>query len=119
VLISLVLTVLSTAVLIVHMPSVSASASVARQADGPELHGLGDVFHPGVGLLVLLAIAALNVYKPAGVTAYGWRKQREQQVALRRRAGDAASTPAPASQPAESARAPAEAHEPQKWGAEA
>ena len=31
----------------------------------------GDLFHPGVGLLVLLAITVLNVYKPAGVTPYG------------------------------------------------
>jgi hypothetical protein len=26
---------------------------------------------------VLLAILVLNVYKPQGMTRYGWRKQRE------------------------------------------
>jgi hypothetical protein len=36
--------------------------------------------------LVLLAIAVLNVYKPVGVTPYGWRKQREQRTALQRSA---------------------------------
>jgi hypothetical protein len=77
VLISLGLTILCTVVLIVHMPSVSAAASVARQADAAGLRRLGtDLFHPAVGFLVLLAIAVLNVYKPAGVTPYGWRKQR-------------------------------------------
>lgn len=40
--------------------------------------------HPAVGLLFLLAIAVLNVYKPAGVTSYGWRKQREQRNGLER-----------------------------------
>jgi hypothetical protein len=67
------------------MPTVSAIARVARQADGPELRGLGgDLFHPGAGLLVLLAVAVLNVYKPGGVTRYGWRKQREQRHAASR-----------------------------------
>jgi hypothetical protein len=37
----------------------------------------GDLFHPGVGLLVLLVITVLNVYKPRGMTRYGWRKQQE------------------------------------------
>ena len=83
VLISLVLTVLSTVVLLVHMPSVTHVAGMARAADGATLAGLGplggDLFHPGVGLLVLLAITVLNVYKPRGLTPYGWRKQQEQQ----------------------------------------
>ncbi len=88
VLISLALTVLCTVVLVLHMPSVSAMASRAQQTDGATLRSLGgDLFHPGVGLLVLLAITVLNVYKPAGVTPYGWRKQREQRQALQRRNG--------------------------------
>jgi hypothetical protein len=86
VLISLVLTILSTVVLVLHMPTVNAMAGMARQANGAELRGLGgDLFHPSVGLLVLLAIAVLNVYKPEGVTTYGWRKQRERRAALQQR----------------------------------
>jgi hypothetical protein len=78
VLISLVLTFLSTVVLLLHMPTVSAMANLARIADGANLRALGgDLFHPGVGLVVLLAITVLNVYKPVGVTPYGWRKQNE------------------------------------------
>jgi hypothetical protein len=32
---------------------------------------------PGLGLVVLLVIQVLNVYKPHGMTPYGWRKQQE------------------------------------------
>jgi len=84
VLISLGLTALCTFVLLVHMPTVSAMASVARTADGAELRALGgDLFHPGAGLVLLLVITGLNVFKPAGLTPYGWRKQREERRALR------------------------------------
>jgi hypothetical protein len=79
VVISLLLTLLSTVVLVLHMPTVSAMASMARHAEGADLRALGgDLFHPGAGLLVLLAITVLNVYKPAGMTPYGWRKQRQE-----------------------------------------
>jgi hypothetical protein len=80
VLIALVLTILATVVLLVHMPTVSAVANAARAADGADLHGLGgDLLHPGLGLVVLLVITVLNVYKPRGLTRYGWRKQQEQR----------------------------------------
>ena len=86
VLISLALTVLCTVVLVLHMPTVSAMAIRARSSDGADLRALGgDLFHPGVGLLLLLAITVLNVYKPAGLTPYGWRKQREQTLQRARR----------------------------------
>jgi hypothetical protein len=80
VLISLVLTILATVVLLLHLPTVSSLAEVAREADGAHLGGLGgDLFHSGLGLVVLLVITALNVYKPRGLTRYGWRKQQEQR----------------------------------------
>jgi hypothetical protein len=81
VLISLGLTVFATVVLLLHMPSVSATAQMVRANDGGHLGGHGgDLFHPSIGLLVLLVIAVLNIYKPRGVTRYGWRKQREQRT---------------------------------------
>jgi uncharacterized membrane protein len=87
VLISLALTILCTVVLVLHMPTVSAMAKLAQTADGADLRALGgDLFHPAVGLLVLLAITVLNVYKPAGLTPYGWRKQREPRSAPQRSA---------------------------------
>jgi hypothetical protein len=76
VLFSLALTIIATVVLLLHMPTVSVMADVAREADGADLGGLGgDLLHPGVGLLVLLVITGLNVYKPRGMTRYGQRKQ--------------------------------------------
>ena len=79
-LISLVLTVLATAVLLMHMPDVSLRADLAQKAEGARLDALGgDLFHPGLGLVMLLVIQVLNVYKPRGMTPYGWRKLREQR----------------------------------------
>ena len=80
VVITLVLTLFATVILLLHLPTVSALADTARAADGAHPGGLGgDLFHAGGGLLVLLVIAVLNVYKPHGLTPYGWRKQHEQR----------------------------------------
>jgi hypothetical protein len=81
VLFSLVLTILATVVLLLHMPTVSFLADVAREAEGARLEELGgDLLHPGLGLVVLLVIQVLNVYKPPGMTRYGQRKQDEQRA---------------------------------------
>jgi uncharacterized membrane protein len=81
VLFSLALTIFATVVLLLHMPTVSALADQAQQAEGASLHGLGgDLLHPGVGLVVLLVIQVLNVYKPPGMTRYGQRKQHQQRT---------------------------------------
>jgi hypothetical protein len=93
VLISFALTVLATVVLLLHMPTVTVLADVVREAEGGRLDGLdshvyarlknGDLFHPALGFVVLLVIQVLNVYKPRGMTRYGWRKE-EQRRALQR-----------------------------------
>ena len=81
VLITFLLTIFATVILLLHMPSVSALAEVAREADSATLGRLGgDLLHAGGGLLVLLVITALNVYKPRGLTPYGWRKQHERRA---------------------------------------
>jgi hypothetical protein len=46
---------------------------------GRRAHLDGGLFHAGGGLLVPLVIAVLNVYKPQGLTPYGWRKQHQQR----------------------------------------
>jgi hypothetical protein len=94
VLISFVLTVVATAVLLLHMPDVSALASAARMAEGTGLDQAGghlyprlkegDLLHPGLGLVVLLVIQVLNVYKPRGMTRYGWRKEQKRRRASQR-----------------------------------
>jgi hypothetical protein len=81
VVITLVLTSFAILILLLHMPTVSALASVAREADSATLRELGgDLFHAGSALLVLLVITVLNMYKPRGLTPYGWRKQHEQRA---------------------------------------
>jgi hypothetical protein len=80
---SFVLTILATVVLLLHMPTVSSMADVAKEAEGARLDGLGgDLLHPGLGLVVLLVIQVLNMYKPRGMTRYGQRKQHESRAAL-------------------------------------
>lgn len=80
VVISLVLTTLSVAVLVLHMPAVTSTATLAQSVEGPALEGLGgDLAHPAIGLVVLLGVQVLNLYKPRGLTRYGWRRQRQEE----------------------------------------
>lgn len=37
------------------------------------------LLHSVSGLMVLLVVQVLNVYKPQGLTSYGWRKQQEER----------------------------------------
>lgn len=79
--ISFVLTLFATVILVLHMPTVSATVDVAREAEGAALEALGgDLLHPGIGLVILLVIQVLNMYKPPGMTRYGWRKQQKQRA---------------------------------------
>jgi hypothetical protein len=78
VLCSLLLTVLSTGVLLMHMMTVSSHASTAVQGTTVELFELqqalrGELLHAGMGIIVLLVIQTLNVYKPRGLTGFGRR----------------------------------------------
>ncbi|MGI8706868.1 MAG: DUF2269 domain-containing protein [Actinomycetota bacterium] len=78
--ISFALTVLSVVVLVLHMPTVSSTAAHAQETEGVALEALGgDLLHPGIGLVVLLVIQILNLYKPPGMTRHGWRKHQEQR----------------------------------------
>ncbi len=71
------LTLVATVVLVLHMPSVSRTATVARSASPGHLQILGgDLLHPTAGLVLLLTVLVLNVVKPPGQTPYGWRAQR-------------------------------------------
>ena len=79
VLIALVLTTLALAVLIMHMPAVTAGADLARTLDDRAVIGLGgDVVHPASGLVVLIVVAVLNIVKPRGMTRYGQRRASER-----------------------------------------
>lgn len=82
--ISFGLTVFSVAVLLLHMPTVTSTAELARSAEGNAIEALGgDLEHPSIGLVILLAVQILNLYKPSGLTRYGRRKQqapREESI---------------------------------------
>jgi hypothetical protein len=80
VLIALTLTTVALAVLVLHMPSVSATGDLARSTDDrTATHLGGDIIHPALGLVVLLFVAVLNIFKPRGLTPYGQRRRREAQ----------------------------------------
>jgi hypothetical protein len=87
VLISFLLTLFATTILLLHMPAVSFFAGVAASGEGAvtELRRAlpGELLHAGVGVVLLLAIQALNVYKPQGMTAYGRRRGSEAAVSAR------------------------------------
>ena len=96
VIIAVVLTTLSLAVLLLHMPSVSTLARLARTADDAAVSRLGgDVLHPALGLLVLIVITVLNVHKPRGLTPYGQHKHaKEPKGSTRSRTAAAPRSPA-------------------------
>jgi hypothetical protein len=82
VVISLVLTVFATVVLLIETGTIAAYAAVAADpaATDAELRALGSTLvHSVGGTLVLLVVLVLNVYKPPGLTPYGWRKQRDER----------------------------------------
>lgn len=80
VVIKLVVTLLSTLFLLLHVGPIDTLAAAAREANasGADLDGIRVqlVVDAGAALLVLLVATALGVYKPRGVTPYGWRKQQ-------------------------------------------
>ena len=82
VLISLALTVFATEVLLVETGTIASYAAVAADPDvtDAELLALGSTLvHSVGGMLVLLVVLVLNMYKPPGLTPYGWRRQRMER----------------------------------------
>lgn len=78
----LLINILASTLLMVHMKPIGHMASVAAEANvsSADLLGLRIqlVADAGAALLILLVATALGVYKPRGMTRYGWRKQYEQ-----------------------------------------
>jgi hypothetical protein len=82
VLISFVLTSLAVVLLLVHMPDVSSVADAVATTEASALdHYGGDLIHAGLALVLLLLIQLLNLYKPSGVTRYGWHKINRERRA--------------------------------------
>lgn len=74
VIITLVLTVLATAVLAAHLPTIAVLADQARDPASDVDALSGDLPHSIGGLVLLVVPLALNVFKPRGLTRYGWRR---------------------------------------------
>lgn len=82
VVISFGLTLFATAVLIVEAGVIGRLAAVAADpsTSAEELLALPHTLpHSVGGLAVLLVVQVLNIYKPPGLTRYGWRKQQEER----------------------------------------
>ena len=83
VLAKLLINVSATIVLLLYMQSLGYLADLAAETSSSGvLGGLrspSPTLHAAAALLLLLVAAALSVYKPRGMTRYGWRKQNEQR----------------------------------------
>jgi hypothetical protein len=69
VLATLLINVLSNVVLLLFM--LNLGSGYYSSSDAP-------VIHAGAALVLLLVATTLSVYKPRGVTPYGWRKEQER-----------------------------------------
>ena len=84
VVVSLVVTLIATGVLLVETRTIDALAAVAADpaVSADVLRALpSTLVHSVGGTVVLLIVLVLNIYKPRGLTRYGWRKQQEQRGA--------------------------------------
>ena len=85
VLAKLLINVFASIVLLMYMQTLDYFADLAAEttlsgADLGALRSPSPVLHAGLALLLLLVATVLAVYKPRGMTPYGWRKQREQRT---------------------------------------
>ncbi len=82
----LVINVFASIVLLMYMQSLGYLADLAVQSSSSgDLTGLrssSPVLHAGGALLLLLLATVLGLYKPRGITRYGWRKQQERRAVL-------------------------------------
>lgn len=82
VIISLVVTLFAMLILLVEDGTIKSLAETAVDpaTTDDRLRALpGTLFHSVGGTVVLLVVLVLNVYKPRGLTAYGWRKQQQER----------------------------------------
>lgn len=81
VLAKLLLTVVATVVLLAYTQTTSSMAGIAKQnVPLEQVRNVSPALHAGLAVAVLLTTTALAIYKPRGLTRYGWRRQQ----ALRR-----------------------------------
>ena len=82
VLFKLLLAVFVTIILLIYMETFRVMAGVAADpsADLALVRNVSPALHALLALLVLFVATVLAVYKPRGVTRYGWRRQHERHA---------------------------------------
>ena len=85
VVVKFVITIVATALLLLHMQPTTFLAGVAAESalSAADHRGVRMqlVFDAGAALVALLVNTTLSIYKPRGMTPYGWRKQRAERAA--------------------------------------
>ncbi|WP_232725468.1 DUF2269 domain-containing protein [Bacillus sp. FJAT-44742] len=78
------LTIIAIFILFQYTQTISLVAELAREPSTSldELKGAHGLLHSVGALVVLLLNMILSMYKPKGVTKYGWRKQYEKDKKL-------------------------------------
>ena len=78
VLFKLLINIVTTIVLLIYLQTFAAMAALAGDpgAELAEVRNPSPVIHACGALVLLLIATALSVYKPRGMTRYGWRRQQ-------------------------------------------
>ena len=71
VLVKLVLTMFATVILLLEVQNVTYMAELASTTEDPRRLP-GSLLHSIGGLVILITVAVVSVYKPKGVTPHGW-----------------------------------------------
>ena len=82
---SLLLTIIATLVLLSETELIGRMTGLAADPTTSENDLLAlspTLVHSVGGLVVLLLVQVLDVFKPQGLTPYGWRRQQEQRQAM-------------------------------------
>jgi len=91
VLLKLIVNALSTVILLIHLQPIKYLSSVATgiTPSGGEYWPVRVqmVIASSAALLALVVATTLSVYKPQGLTPYGWRKQHERRAYRQARSG--------------------------------
>lgn len=70
----------ATLVLLLYLPTLGRLADLAAETPAADdVATPSPALHAGAALLLLLVATVLAVFKPRGLTPYGWRKQRERR----------------------------------------
>jgi hypothetical protein len=81
----LVINVLASAILWMYTDTLAAMAGIAAQADWSAadlaiLHSPTAILHTGGALIAISVALVLSVYKPKGLTPYGWQRQMAEKA---------------------------------------